>query len=71
MYEHSDKTPHHINPVKAQARQTDSNAGLKHKYEEADIIMSGSPKKRHAQRDLFSRTVESDSSCLSPPKQVS
>lgn len=38
LNEHSDDIPHNIKPNKAIARMTDSNIGLKAKYEDQEVI---------------------------------
>lgn len=60
LQEHSDDVQHNVNPVKAVARQTDSNIGAKGRFEEDQAILSGSPKKKNWQRDQHIRTSDND-----------
>ncbi|CDW71784.1 UNKNOWN [Stylonychia lemnae] len=68
LNEHSDDIQHNINPQKAVARMTDSNIGKRAKFDEDNSVLSGSPKKKHNQRDQFINQSEDG---YSPIKTVS
>ena len=39
LQEHSDKAPHVVQPLKAQARGTDHESGMKNRFDENQVIL--------------------------------